>query len=216
MRNLVPLLLIGGAIYTFPAHGCNGSGPKAYAEMPGFAAVSFAEVAMTRDRGPAPSPDHVPRAQCTHCNGTGRIVHGDGHSTECPHCYAFFGPVPLEETQLVNFRLPLTLADHSECDCEKCECSPCRCAAAPIQRVALRQGCSSGSCGTAGGGSCGVGPAADSGAGNCNSGSCATAGAGSDGPRMARGPVRRVGGFFRERRPVRRFFGRLFGRGGCG
>lgn len=46
--------------------------------------------------GPSPvTPDEkVPRSECQQCNGTGRITHGDGHTSECPSCYADATPPP--------------------------------------------------------------------------------------------------------------------------
>jgi len=208
MNKLIPLLLLGGAVYTFPAQGCTGA--KAMTSDPaGFVAVNLTEAVLTTDNAPAPNPNKVPRAQCTQCNGTGRITHGDGHQTECPHCYAFFGPVPLEQLTYVDFRVPLTKTASLECDCEKCDCAPCICDSPLIKPASLKD-CGSGSCGTQGGGSCSTGPSGDAPAGDCASGACGS-GAGSGNPRFT-GPVRRIGGFFRERRPVRRFLGRLFGR----
>lgn len=215
MKNLLPLLLLGLAAYTFPAEGCTGQKGTVHAAMPGYVAWNITEAVLTPDDvNPTPDTDKVPRSQCTQCNGTGKITHGDGHQTDCPHCYAFFGPVPLEQLTYVDWRVPLGLPANSECDCEKCECSPCNCSGtpkgSPIQTAALRQGCASGSCGTAGAGNCDTGPTRDPGAGGCAAGACGSSAA-ADGPRF-RGPVRRIGGFFQERRPVRRFLGRLFGR----
>jgi hypothetical protein len=47
------------------------------------AAVSVARASMARP-GPAPPPQPDDGTCCTDCGGTGRIVHADGHSTECP------------------------------------------------------------------------------------------------------------------------------------
>lgn len=210
MKNLLPLLLLGLAAYTFPAEGCTGSKGTVHAAMPGFVAWNITEAVLTPDdAGPTPDTDKVPRSQCTQCNGTGKITHGDGHQTDCPHCYAFFGPLPVEQLTYVDWRVPLTKTANLGCDCEKCECSPCSCEISPIQTASLKD-CGSGSCGTQGRGDCAPGPADYRGDGACAAGACGSGNSG-DGPRF-RGPVRRIGGFFQERRPVRRLFGRLFGR----
>lgn len=51
------------------------------------AAVAAARASMAPDVAPAPpAPGPKPPApsKCTDCNGTGWIVHGDGHKTRCP------------------------------------------------------------------------------------------------------------------------------------
>lgn len=48
------------------------------------AAVAAARASMVSE-GPAPAPAPAPKpGKCTDCNGTGWIVHGDGHRTRCP------------------------------------------------------------------------------------------------------------------------------------
>lgn len=210
MKNLLPLLLLGLAAYTFPAEGCTGQKGTVHAAMPGYVAWNITEAVLTPDDvSPTPDTDKVPRSQCTQCQGTGKITHGDGHQTDCPHCYAFFGPLPVEQLTYVDWRVPLDLPANSECDCEKCECSPCACK--PLVKPASLKDCGSGSCGTAGAGNCAPRHADNPGAGGCAAGACGSGRPG-DGPRVLVRPVRRVFGVFQERRPVRRFLGRLFGR----
>ena len=40
--------------------------------------TTFAAVLLTEPNTPVPNPENCP------CEGTGYIVHGDGHKTECP------------------------------------------------------------------------------------------------------------------------------------
>lgn len=40
--------------------------------------TTFAKVILTEPTNPEPNPENCP------CEGTGYIIHGDGHKTECP------------------------------------------------------------------------------------------------------------------------------------
>ncbi len=53
------------------------------------AAVSLAGGVMSpSDDVPAPDDEKkYPRKDCPYCNGTGKIEQGDGHETDCTHCY---------------------------------------------------------------------------------------------------------------------------------
>jgi len=50
------------------------------------AAVTAARATMVVEAPPAPTPPgpKPTPGKCTECNGTGWIVHGDGHRTKCP------------------------------------------------------------------------------------------------------------------------------------
>ena len=47
------------------------------------AAVAVAYAAQARGK-PTPAPQPDPQECCKACNGTGKIVHPDGHVTDCP------------------------------------------------------------------------------------------------------------------------------------
>ena len=65
--------------------------------------TNFAKVILTEPNNPEPNPENCP------CEGTGYIIHGDGHKTECPCGPSCDWPRPSEEeyiprhTPLKNF-----------------------------------------------------------------------------------------------------------------
>ncbi len=58
---------------------------------------------------PAPKPDKVPRSKCTVCNGTGKVLSGDGLSrVNCSNCYDDgSGFVPPKKEHKTSVKLPL-------------------------------------------------------------------------------------------------------------
>lgn len=56
-------------------------------ERPKAAAAVAAARASMLTAAPRPDdPEPKPDADCQDCDGTGYIVHGDGHRTPCPAC----------------------------------------------------------------------------------------------------------------------------------
>ena len=64
--------------------------------------TSFAKVILTDPNNPEPNPDTCP------CEGTGYIIHGDGHKTECPCGPGCDCPIPSgEEEEYIPRHTPL-------------------------------------------------------------------------------------------------------------
>ena len=55
--------------------------------------TNFAKVILTEPNNPEPNPENCP------CEGTGYIIHGDGHKTECPCGPACDCPTSSEEEE---------------------------------------------------------------------------------------------------------------------
>lgn len=55
----------------------------------GVVAAEAAYASLLPRSGPV--KPKVDRKDCTTCNGTGKITHGDGHATECPDCEVKLG-----------------------------------------------------------------------------------------------------------------------------
>lgn len=66
------------------------AGPVGGDDMRGTAAVALAAGTFSGNAPspePTPSPDEKPyQKDCTVCQGTGYVKHGDGHVTKCPNC----------------------------------------------------------------------------------------------------------------------------------
>lgn len=58
--------------------------PAQQQDYVGVVAAEAAYAALLPDA--APVKPKVPRKDCKTCKGTGKVTHGDGHSTECPDC----------------------------------------------------------------------------------------------------------------------------------
>lgn len=134
----------------------------------------------------------VPVAPTLRCGGTKFITHGDGHRTPCPGCVDC--QAKESAVEVIDMIQPAVYTKVTKLAKQQCADGSCTAGATECE------------C-TAGRGSCACAPAKAATSGSCASGSC-----GSGSSTQARGPLRRVGGFFRERRPVRRLLGRLFGR----
>lgn len=155
------------------------------------AAAAHAHAMAMRNGGP------VPVTPSLRCGGTKKIVHGDGHVTPCPGCVDCQAKESAVEA--IDLIQPAVYTRLTKVAKQQCADGSCTAGATECE------------C-TAAGGACACSPRAKPTSGSCSIGSCASGSCGGSSAQSARGPLRRVGGFFRERRPVRRLFGRLFGR----
>lgn len=122
-------LVIGGICLVgfFLMRGNGKFGANANSDdMRATAAVSLA--AGTFDSGEDVTPVHkVPRSKCEHCNGTGKIVSGDGlFKQDCPYCE----PDKIDEAAPIvpkteNAKSPC--AGTPDCKCEICKCQNSEC-----------------------------------------------------------------------------------------
>jgi len=165
------------------------------APAPGESASSIALTYAVMQSDVAPAPEPAPGLRC---NGTKVIRHGDGHTSPCPGCVDCEAKAKPLITPAVYLRKQAPVippVDRPACECVattgSCEC-------APVTILPASGNCADGSC---------AAPTKRvTSSGSCASGSCGSSSA------QSGGPVRRVFKGIRERRPVRRLFGRLFGR----
>lgn len=168
------------------------------APVPGesSAAIALAYASIGAPDQPQPGPGPAPSAKC---DGSGKIRMPDGNTADCPgcdNCRRKNGNVetidliqPASYTRITR----LTKQQCADGSCTVDTAADCECTKA------------TGSC------VCGDTTAIIS-AGDCASGSCGASGSGPVRKLVAARPVRRAVGAISERRPVRRLFGRLFGR----
>lgn len=157
------------------------------------------------------------------CGGTKKITHGDGHQTECPgcvDCQAKGSEVERASRVELNHLVlgesidamlrPAHLVRVTRVEPAAEECADGACAAEVTILPAEEEACAC----TQASGSCSCSTATKRTAESCASGACARAGGPVRKLIQAR-PLQRARNFFRDRRPLRKLFGRAFCRG-CG
>ncbi len=158
---------------------------------------SAAAIALTYATLHGNAPVVTPDAPAAECDGSGVIRHGDGHTTPCPGCKNCRKAVSQLATLTVDDPLELTPAIYSRI--RRIDAAP-----EPVPLVVTPVQCADGSCAL---------PSRVTTSGSCADGSCGTASAGGPVRNVIKArPIRRVFRGIRERRPVRRLLGRLFGR----
>ena len=165
------------------------------AVRPGESAAVHAHTLAMRVVDAPVTPD---QPETLRCHGTRKITNGDGHVTDCPGCVDCLNKTSLIETVDEPLIQPAVFERVTKVTkVAKLQCADGSCAAPTATTEACECTQATGSC------SCGTKATAS---GSCSSGSCGMSSV------KATGPVRRVAKGIRERRPVRRLFGRLFGR----
>lgn len=187
----------------FSIGSCASGGIDTAAATYEAAAVHAHAIAIRARTEVSPTPTPSPALRC---HGTKKITHGDGHTTDCPGCVdcqakqisrvepvesidALLRPAHLVHVTRVQAEASEPFAVVTE-ESEECACTEAT-------------------------GSCACAPRAKPTAGSCANGACASSQGGPIRKLVKARPLQRVRGFFRERRPLRRLFGRAFCRG-CG